>query len=291
MAKPKKTTTEDQSEKAAVASLVYADGTDDEIREACARKVGGWEDLSEREQAEVIEGMRTHDGLPTVPELQFDPKKSSSRFRDGDNPTLQTTRLLRTLATQSQPLVNTRLSDIVNFHSKSNSKGCDQTDVNAHLAFVAGCEPEDPAQAALAVQMHATHEAAMRALALIGQQSMVDQISAVGNLSTKLLNAYARQAEALSKLKRGGVQAVKHVTVNATNQTVNANQAVVAGTVGAGGAPEKVGEQVHEQYESGPSGPAMLSQDPQGNGVPVPSDEKPQPLSPSRREKHRSAEG
>lgn len=291
MTKAKKTKPEKQTNEAEVASLVHGGGTDDEIREACERRVGGWESLNEREKLEVIEGMRTHHELPTVPELQFDPKKSSSRIREGDNATLQTTRLLRTLATQSQPLVNARLSDIVNFHHKSNGRGCDETDLNAHLAFVAGCEPEDPAQAALAVQMHATHEAAMRALAMIGQQSMVDQITAVGNLSTKLLNAYARQAEALAKLKRGGVQVVKHLTVNATSQTVNANQAVVAGTVGAGGVPGNVEEQAHEQYDGGANGPAMLSQDPQGNGMPISGDEGAEAVPSPRGKKHGSAEG
>jgi len=280
MAKAKENQPEKMADETDVASLVHGDGTDEEIREACERRVGGWEDLSARQQHEVIELMRTHHDLPTVPELQFDPQKSSSRIREGDNPTLQTTRLLRTLATQSQPLVNARLGDIVNFHHKTNGGKCAETDVNAHLAFVAGCQPKDPAQAALAVQMHATHEAAMRALAMIGQQTMVDQISSLGNLSTKLLNVYARQAEALAKLQRGAEQTVRHVYVDARTQT--------AYNYPPGQSEMK--EQSHATEEFGNSS-AMLGYDADGRGVPIASGQGEAPLPDARRDEPGRAKG
>jgi hypothetical protein len=90
--------------------------------------------------------------------------------------------------------------------------------------------------------------------------------------------------EALAKLHQPREQTVKHVHVN------EGGQAIVADQIHQHGGREngKSNEQSHATGAAGKS-PAMLGADPQGNGVPIPGGERPEPVPDARRDKSRRA--
>jgi hypothetical protein len=91
--------------------------------------------------------------------------------------------------------------------------------------------------------------------------------------------------EALDRLSSGRVQTVKHVHVNEGGQAVVADQFHQH----TGGRENgKSNEQSHTTGAAGES-PALLGQDPQGNGVPVPGGEGPEAVPDARRYKSGSA--
>jgi hypothetical protein len=92
-----------------------------------------------------------------------------------------------------------------------------ETKVNAALAVIGGVAPRNEVEALLAVQMALTHIAAMRMIAELNRLSPhVSQggVAIAGTISTKLLRAFAGQAEALAKLRRPAVQVVRVERVN-----------------------------------------------------------------------------
>lgn len=122
------------------------------------------------------------------------------------------------------------MGEIITHHDANNRSGATSQQVSADLAFVAGAKPADPIQSTLAVQMTATHDAAMRALAMVGKAGHVDHLQMYGNLANKLLGTFVRQAEAYTKMQRGGEQVVKHVHVdNRGGQAIVADQVVTGG--------------------------------------------------------------
>ncbi len=104
------------------------------------------------------------------------------------------------------------------------------SDLNVGLAVVDGLKPENEIEAMLAIQMAATHDAAMTMLARAKHDSLFERASGYGNLATKLLRTFTAQAEALAKLRRGGEQkvTVEHVHVHGGGQAI-------VGSVEAGG--------------------------------------------------------
>lgn len=101
--------------------------------------------------------------------------------------------------------------------------------LQAALAALQGLAPRDELEGMLAVQMVATHSAAMECLrrAMIEEQSFEGRDQNLKH-ATKLLATYARQVEALDKHRGRGQQkiTVEHVTVNAGGQAI-------VGSVGA----------------------------------------------------------
>src|SRR3712207_4558513 len=77
----------------------------------------------------------------------------------------------------------------------------------------------------LAVQMAATHEAAMSMLDITRGNGTVPAIQAAGGLAVKLLRTYTTQMEALAKIRRGGEQKVivEHVQVMSGGQAIVGN--------------------------------------------------------------------
>lgn len=261
------------------AFFVDRDGTDAQMAEWCAEAVEGWETLAEQERAEVISLMRSfaRGGRSARMEIVADGEQRYIRIADEANATLQSLRLTKTFATRSQSFVNDRVSDLTAFARPGVkgglSAGSDQ--LNAALAFVAGGQPTDTVQSTLLVQMAATHDAAMRALGASARADYIPQAQMFGNLATKLLNTYTRQAEVLAKLQRGGEQVIKHMYIdNRGGQTVVAEQLV---TGGGGNAESR--EQAHEQ---GAFSPALLGPDPFGNVVPMPGAEGQEPVQAAR---------
>ncbi|KEO87820.1 hypothetical protein EH30_00120 [Erythrobacter sp. JL475] len=86
--------------------------------------------------------------------------------------------------------------------------------------------------------------------------------------------------EALAKLHQPREQTVKHVHVNEGGQAVVADQ---FHQHGGGSENGKSSEQSHATGASGES-PAMLGQDAEGNGVPIPGGEGPEAVQNARRD-------
>jgi hypothetical protein len=97
------------------------------------------------------------------------------------------------------------------------------------VAMLGGIAPTNELEAMLAAQMIATHHLTMEVSRRALNAQDLPQYQAHGNLATKTARTFAAQIEALSKLRRGGEQVVRHVHVN------DGGQAVIAGTVNTGG--------------------------------------------------------
>ena len=98
---------------------------------------------------------------------------------------------------------------------------------NTAISLMAGIAPRDTVEGLLAMQMVATHTAAMehmRKLAL--QQPNIDIYDSINNRATKLMRTFAAQVEALNRYRNAGKQTI---TVNHIGQQVNANEAIAVG--------------------------------------------------------------
>jgi hypothetical protein len=169
------------------------------------------------------------------------------------------------MGTTSPYFTDAMLSNVATFIDSCNNKGVNDTDVSAALAVLDGMKPENEVEAMLLVQMWATNESAMRALGMIGKSGWIDNAAMFGNLANKLLRTYAAQVEALTKLRRKGEQTVKVVHV------YPGGQAVVADTFNArGGVHDKIDEQSQATDSAIAVNPAMLGDDAQGLGMPIP---------------------
>ncbi len=271
---------DDTPKKTPIAYLVWADGTDEQIAERFAEQIPDWAEWTEREKRGAVTLMRAFWEHPVAPTLTVERIDGVVRLiPGGGKATLQVLRQAETFATNSQDLIDERLNNLASYHGSSSRGGATSQNMCASLAFVRGGNPQDTVQSTLLTQMAATHDAAMAALAKVGKSEFVEQMSAFGNLSTKLLNLYARQAETLAKLQRGAEQTVRHVYVDARTQTaINCPPPATESRTPA-----------HEQHEGSAFGSAMLGYDPSWNGVPATGDEREEALQPARGEIDRGA--
>lgn len=121
------------------------------------------------------------------------------------------------------------LSQIINILPDSSAGGKDYTlPVNAAVAMLTAIAPQNEMEAMLAVQMVASHHLALLSMQRTKRADQIPQFQANGNMANKFARTHAAQVEALSRLRRGGEQVVRHVHVN------EGGQALIAGTVNAG---------------------------------------------------------
>ncbi len=99
-----------------------------------------------------------------------------------------------------------------------------EVDLNAALALIAGVEPTNEVEAALAVQMALAHAAAVHLLGRALQLDLVLHPNAAmtGVVASKIMRAFATHAEALAKLRRPSEQTVvvKRVVVQDGGQAI-----------------------------------------------------------------------
>ncbi len=180
------------------------------------------------------------------------------------------------------------LSDTMNNIIRVISPSCNVTDqqYNAAVARLAAVEPQNELEATLAAQMVAANECAMRCMRSMVGTDNADHHKMYGDMANKFLRTFAAQVEALSKLRRGGEQVVKHVYVQ------EGGQAVIAGTVNNNTGGRGNFESSGQPYGTSPAPPraSLLSPDASGNGVPIPSDAE-RALSDSRGQVTRPAAG
>lgn len=166
--------------------------------------------------------------------------------------------LVGSFATTSEPFTTACLLDLANI---SVAEGKVDTDsVNAKLALLGAIDPQNELEAALALQMVATHDLSMDLLRRTKTANTRDAMMDFGNLATKLSRTFTAQLKALADHRRGGEQVVRHIHV------YQGGQAVVAETVNVGDrGNEKLGHHSHAL------GPALLGENPQGYALPVAS--------------------
>lgn len=196
------------------------------------------------------------------------------------NETLECLRAAAAFGFREAEFFNGRAIDLCSQKVAIN-KGMPSTDgPKDSLAFVSSAGPTDTVQSSLAVQMKATHDSAMVVLRKSMSAEWVEQAQMLGNLATKLLNVYARQAETLRKLQNGGVQIVRHVHVDNLG-----GQAVVTEQVNhARGLTNNVESQPQEQHLTCDGSDQMLGYDPVWYAVPAPSHEGEEALQSAQRQ-------
>lgn len=142
------------------------------------------------------------------------------------------THLLDTLGTGSTDFLSSSLGAIdcmTRERGVPRAEGGEQP-VNAGLALLSAIRPENELEAALATQMVGTHSLACELLGRAKGTDRNDHIQLYGGLAVKLMRTFTGQIEALTKLRRGGEQIVRHIHVDNRG-----GQAVVADTVNVGG--------------------------------------------------------
>ena len=173
--------------------------------------------------------------------------------------------------------VNARANELLKYMA---SVGTDTTDrYNAALSFIESMEPQNQAEVLLLVQMYVTHDAAIRALAMLGSAEWVPQAQTFGNLAAKLLRTSQGQMDTLARMRRGGEQVVRHIHVDNRG-----GQAVIDSNVNTGEPKNgKINDQSHATDTAG-VGPALLGADPFGCGLPISSREGQAKMQDARRD-------
>jgi hypothetical protein len=103
------------------------------------------------------------------------------------------------------------------FHTFSQGLGRppEEAQLEAALALIAGVRPRNELEAALAVQMAATHAIALRLnRRLMKTDPVMSDFLDAGTIASKFMRAFAAQVEALSKLRRPPVQVVRLERLN-----------------------------------------------------------------------------
>lgn len=246
-----------------------------------------WENASQRERAAIESAEKRLLARPERLRLQIE--KTATGFRTkaakgGVEMTLPL-QLADAMGTTSPYFTDATLSNIATLIGSCNNGGVNSTDVSAAMAVLDGMKPENEVEAMLLVQMWATNESAMRCLGMIGKADWIDNAAMFGNLATKLLRTYVSQIEALAKLRRKGEQTVKVVHV------YPGGRAVVADTFNSGGGRKAE----NDERSDGPDlavtlDPALLGKDPAGAAVPIPGDQRKDPVPDARRHQPRPAQ-
>jgi hypothetical protein len=118
-------------------------------------------------------------------------------------------RLKNALGTTSSAFVSASLIQLQTA-SQLPCGGVSEMGVNAALAVVEAAKPKDEIEGALAVQMAATHSAAMSVLSRFGGGGGSERrVVALGSAAARLLRAYTAQVEALRRLRGGGQQVIR----------------------------------------------------------------------------------
>jgi len=185
------------------------------------------------------------------------------------DPVLWGVQLAEVFATGSAAFTNDSYNTLLAATSTVGSPEGSRSQVNAMgaaLALIQAIDPRDELEAALAVQMAMTHEAAQRALVNASKSEMMDHAVKMGGLATKLSRTFVAQVEALSKLRNAGKQVVevthvhKHVHVGPGGQAIVGDVHYGAG----GGVGIESGGQPQPHALADASDTAMWGQDPAG---------------------------
>lgn len=245
-------------------------------------------DPNDRTKERAAEAVKRNAKRPVRPQVSAETKDGKVRSigpSHSDGRAWQET-MLDAFGTTSFDFITKELLRLDTAHRNSGEAYADAQDLNAAVAAIAGMRPENEMEAMLAAQMAATHALAMRQLGHTRRAELVAQQDSHGSLAVKLLRTFTMQAEALSKLKRGGEQTVRveHVHVHPGGQAI---VGTVSGTqLGVGGGDERR-RQSHGTVDARAfalaHGRPMLGQDAGGDAVPAAGDDRQEALQAPRR--------
>jgi hypothetical protein len=140
------------------------------------------------------------------------------------------TRLADALGSVSPDFLEASLHQLIQVASHCDcAEGGAELELNASLALVQSVRPTNELEAALALQLAATHRLAMETMGRLRRGMTRSNADVYGRLSTRLLHAFAAQVEALEKLRRGGKQVVRIERV-----TLGEGAQAIIGTVNHG---------------------------------------------------------
>jgi len=158
---------------------------------------------------------------------------------------------------------------------------------NVAVASIQSIRPRDGVEAMLAVQMTATHAAAMQMLyRAMREQPSFEIYDSIVNRATKLLRTYTMQVEALKRYRSAGEQrvVVQHVTVTTDQAAVQVNPMPSPRGEGVVSKPE---ERAHAQADPAclayAPEPTMPCPDPARDAMPAASGKREDPLPDARR--------
>lgn len=179
-----------------------------------AKFIPGWDKLTEREKTELAEiaVFQLRAKKPVKVTLTKKPDGGNSIGIAGDCEAQGLLKLQKAFGAVTMDPVNARASEVLKYMA---SVGIDTTDrYNAALSFIESMDPQNQAGVLLLVQMYVTHDAAIRALVMLGSAEWVPQAQTFGNLAAKLLRTSQGQMDTLARMRRGGEQVVRHVHVD-----------------------------------------------------------------------------
>ena len=148
---------------------------------------------------------------------------------DGDFD-LMVAKLMRDLGVKDAMFAGQLISQAASFPALKGSDSA--TASNFVTAAIQEIGPRDGVEAMLAMQMVATHNAAMEHLRRLAiDQNHIAVSDSIANRATKLLRTFTSQVEALNRYRNAGKQVI---TVNHIGQQVNANEAITVGCLPGG---------------------------------------------------------
>ncbi len=187
----------------------------------------GLPDPTERERADIVAACRNHKKRSrpvrmTIQETADGRVSADASHSDGRGWLLV---LADKLGSSSAEFALEQLNFLMGTAKADLAPADKMTAVNSMLAAVAGVQPQNETEGALAVQMAATHHLAMTLLERAKNAQHIPVLESNGNLAVKLLRPYTAQVEALAKLRRGGNQTVRveHVHIHSGGQAIVGN--------------------------------------------------------------------
>ena len=238
--------------------------------------------LTNRQEARLKELKERHRVRHDRPDSVIDRDGMALRITPapGEDKDVYAAGLYDALGTTSSAFANDTLAKIIRIIAPDGNVKAEQ--YNAAIAIMASVEPENELEATLASQMVAANDCAMRCMNAMVLSDHLDHRRMHGDLANKFMRTFTAQIDALSRLRRGGEQIVKHVYVGEGGQAVFAK-----GIYHERGANYETGGQGHASTHQCS---ALPGPDAARDGVPVPGNAE-REVSHARRNEHRGAEG
>jgi len=235
---------------------------------------------TEAECMAIAEANAVYDGLPARPEIKSGVQDDGYHFHVTHDDEQGGARQVQVaFGTRSTQFVTRAISDLANI------VGPDSQEMGAAVSLIDAMAPADEVEAAMAIQFAVSHALSLHVAGKVKQATLLPQFNSYIANMTKLQRTMVAVLDGINDHRTGGAQTVihKHIYV------YEGGQAVVAEQVTTGTRNDAIAGQA---YGQSPRGPALLGQNPQGYGVPVPGAQGEEAVSnPRRRRRQRGTKG
>jgi hypothetical protein len=207
------------------------------------------------EEQALVEAWQAQPRLQRPPRLK-DGEEAGTVVPDTADLPLWAARMAQALGVDDPWLIDLLLNQVAGCLPGTPAKAA-----SVAVAAVQSVGPRDGVEAMLAVQMAATHAAAMRMLQRAAlDQPNIEVYDSLVNRATKLLRTYTMQVEALKRYRSAGEQRVvvqhQHVNVTADRAAVQVNGGANSAPGGRGAASKP------EDQSHAPADPASIAYEP-----------------------------